>query len=86
MFLGTVLGKKLDLVYLVRGWGLGMRLGLSLGPQPLLEPYLLLGRMAASHHSTSGISSTLPSLLGPRSASLVAEDMPVLRATEAMLE
>ena len=51
----------------------------------LLEPHLLLGRMAASHHSTSGMSSSLPSLLGPRSASLVAEEMPVLRAAEAML-
>jgi len=45
---------------------------------------LLLGRMLASHHSTRGTSSSLPSRLGARRASLVAEEMPVLRAAEAM--
>ena len=44
--------------------------------------HLLLGRMAASHHSTRGISSSLVSNFGAIRASFVAEDMPVLRAVE----
>ena len=40
--------------------------------------------MAASHHSTTGILSSKRSLLGAIKASFVAEDIPVLRATDAI--